>query len=175
MYVDLCVPLAPVRALVVEVQTTSLGRGDCFLEDIIIVFLVHLAIIKNVTSILLAMHVLMRPLATDEPVPRKETLPLSKLLPKGTPSEQMIVLGWLIDTCPLLLCLPQDKLEQWSKECIKLLAEPKTSRAALESLIGKIVHATYVIPLSFFVLITIPTCLDEREKIEHLMRIPRKK
>ena len=80
--------------MTVKVLTTSLGQGKCFLDNIIKVFLVCPAIIKkNTASVPLAMHVLMRPLATDEPVPRKETLSLSKLLLEGTPSEQMIVLG----------------------------------------------------------------------------------
>ena len=75
IYVDPLVPLAPAKAMVVEVPTTSLGRGDCFLDDIIKVFVARWDIIKrNAASVPLAMHVSMRPLAKDKPVPRKETL-----------------------------------------------------------------------------------------------------
>ena len=68
-------------------------------DDLIKVCLDCLAIFKrNATSVSLAMHVLMKPLSKNEPVPRKETLLLIKLLLEGTSSELMIVLGWLIDT-----------------------------------------------------------------------------
>ena len=79
VYVDPLVLLAPARAMIVEVPTTSLGQGDCFLDDIIKIFLAHLSIFKkNAASVPLAIHVLMRPLTKDEPVPRKETLLLNK-------------------------------------------------------------------------------------------------
>ena len=118
------------------------------MDDIIKVFLNRLTIIKrNAASVPLAMHASMRPLSKDEPVPRKETLLLNKLLLEGTPSKLMIVLGWLIDTRRLLLRLPRNKFERWRKELKDLIADPIISRAALESLIGKLVHAVYVIPL----------------------------
>ena len=94
LYVDPSIHIAPARELAVEVPTTSLGRGDCFLDDIIKVCLNRLDIIKrNAASVPLAMYVSMRPLSQDEPVPRKETLSLNKLLLERTPSKLMIVLG----------------------------------------------------------------------------------
>ena len=99
VYVDPIIPIAPAGEIVVEVPITSLGRGDCFLDDIIKVFLNRPTIIKrNAASVPLAIYVSMRPLSTDETVPRKGTLSLNKLLLEGTPSELIIVLGWLIDT-----------------------------------------------------------------------------
>ena len=74
--------------MAVKVPTTSLGKGDCFLDDIIKVFVASWDIIKrNASSVPLAMHVSMRPLAKDKLVPRKETLLLTKLLLEGTSSE----------------------------------------------------------------------------------------
>ena len=119
------------------------------MDNIVKVFVARWDIIKrNAASVPLAMHVSMRPLAKDEPVPRKETLSLTKLLLEGSPSERMIVLGWMIDTQRLLLQLPKDKYDCWKKEIRDLLADPKISRENLESLIGKLVHAAYVIPLT---------------------------
>ena len=46
VYIDPSVSLAPARAMTVEVPTTSLGRGDCCLDDNIKVFLARLSIIK---------------------------------------------------------------------------------------------------------------------------------
>ena len=50
----------------------------------------------------LAFFASMRPIAKDEPVPRKETLSMSKLEAEGTPNEVMMVLGWETDTRRLL-------------------------------------------------------------------------
>ena len=73
VYVDPLIPIAPARAMAVEVPITSLGRGDYFLNNIIKVFLNRLTIIKrNAASVPLAMHVSMRPLSKDEPVPKKK-------------------------------------------------------------------------------------------------------
>ena len=90
----------------------------------------------------------MRPFAKDELVPRKETLSLNKLKLKRSPSKLMIVLGWLINTCQLLLRLQKDKFDWWRKKLRELLADPKISRITLKSLIGELVYVAYVIPLS---------------------------
>ena len=73
---------------------------------------------------------------------------MNKLLLEGTPSESMIVFGWLIDTRQMLLWLPQDNFERWVKDLRDLIVHPKISRPALESLVLKLVHAAYIIPLS---------------------------
>ena len=98
--------------MAVEVPTRSLGRGDCYLDDIIKIFLgLNHIIQKHAASALLALHVSMRPLADDEPVPRKQPLSIPKLKAKGTPRELMMVLGWLLDTRRLLLRLPDYKMD----------------------------------------------------------------
>mmetsp|Transcript_55246 Transcript_55246/g.59846 ORF Transcript_55246/g.59846 Transcript_55246/m.59846 type:complete len:112 (-) Transcript_55246:260-595(-) len=67
-------PYATARPMAVEVPTTSLGRGDCYLDDIIKVYLgLKHVIRKHAASAPLALHVSMRPLADEEPVPRKQT------------------------------------------------------------------------------------------------------
>ena len=66
-------------------------------------------ILKHTTSAPLALHISMRPLAKDEPVPRKETLSLPKLEAEGTPNKMMVVLEWWLDIRCLLLRLLKDK------------------------------------------------------------------
>ena len=135
--------------MAVEVPTRSLGRGDCYLDDIIKVYLGLKHIIwKHAASAPLALYVSMRPLAEDEPVPRKQPLSLPKLEAEGTPSEMMIVLGWWLDTHKLLLRLPDDKFLAYSKEVEEILAAGRVDGKNLESIIGKFVHASYAVPLS---------------------------
>ena len=88
-------PYAKAQPMAVKVPTRSLGRGDCYLDDIIKVYLgLKHVIRKHAASAPLALHVSMMPLASDKPVPRKETLSLPKLEAEGTPNKMMIVLGW---------------------------------------------------------------------------------
>ena len=140
---------AKAQPMAVEVPTRSLGRGDCYLDDIIKVYVgIKSAILKHAASAPLAMFVSMRPLATDEPVPRKETLSLPKLKAEGTPSEMMIVLGWWLDTRRLLLRLPNDKFVAYSKEVEEILDAGKINGKDLEHIIGVFVHTSYAVPLS---------------------------
>ena len=143
------VPYATARTMAVEVPTRSLGRGDCFLDDIIKVYVGLREIIqKHAASAPLALHVSMRPLAEEEPIPRKQTLSMPKLEAEGTPSEMMIVLGWWLDTRRLLLRLPDDKFKAYSKEVEEILSAGRVNGKDLESIIRKFVHASYAVPLS---------------------------
>ena len=90
----------------------------------------------------------MRPLAEEEPIPRKQTLLMPKLEAEGTQSEMMIVLGWWLDTRRLLLRLPDDKFEAYSKEVEEILSAGKVNGKDLESIIGKFIHTSYAVPLS---------------------------
>ena len=102
--------------MAVNVPTRSLRRGDCYLDGIIKVYLGFKDVIrKHAASTPLALHVSMRPLASNNPVPRKETLSLTKIQAESTPCEMMIVLGWWLDTRRLLLRLPNDKFVAYSK------------------------------------------------------------
>jgi hypothetical protein len=79
-YLDDSTPLALARPLAVDIPTTALGRGDCFVDDIIKVFIYDPVQIKrHAASAPLAIHVAMRPNAGDkEPIDRRQTLFRSK-------------------------------------------------------------------------------------------------
>ena len=49
----------------------------------------------------------------DEPVPRDDMVSMNKLMAKGSPSKQQIMLGLFVDTRRLLVSLPLDKNEVW--------------------------------------------------------------
>ena len=44
-----------------------------------------------------------------------------KLLAKGSPAEQQIVLAWLLDTRRLLVSLPSDKYSAWIETIAKVV------------------------------------------------------
>ena len=77
-FLEETMPYATAQPMAVEVPTRSLGRGDCYLDDIIKVYLGLKHIIwKHAASAPLALHVSMRPLAEDKPVHRKQPTTLA--------------------------------------------------------------------------------------------------
>ena len=74
IYLDDDIPLAPGRPMAVDIPTTAMGRGDCFIDDIIKGFLDFPCNIKrHASSALLSVFLSMRPLAGAggnlEPIP----------------------------------------------------------------------------------------------------------
>lgn len=59
---------------------------------------------------LFSIHIVERPLATIEPIPREEMACIKKLLAEGALSEIKITLGWEIDTRRLLIRLTNEKI-----------------------------------------------------------------
>jgi hypothetical protein len=145
--------MSPARPLSVHIPVTALGRSDCFIDDIIIVMIDRAEqIMRHSSAGPLAIHVAMRPNAgvEKEPIPRRDTLSKDKLEAEGAPAESQIVLGWRINTRLLSLQLPLDKFTAWSSDIVNILerADRVVTRKELESLIGRLNHASYVIPLS---------------------------
>jgi hypothetical protein len=102
------VPIAPGRPMAVLIPVTSTGRSDCYIDDIIKVFLALSSNYERQTqAVPLAVYVTMRPHAVDdEPIPRRENLSVPKLIAEGTPAEEQIVLGWFLETRRLIIKLP---------------------------------------------------------------------
>lgn len=174
VYIDLLILLALARGMVVDVLIILIGRGDYFSNNMTTLIFDCLSIIKrNTVSMPLPMYVSMGLFTKDEPVLRKETLSLNKLNSERTLNKQMIVSGWLIDTCQFLIRLPQDKFSWGRTELRELLADTKISRIALEALIGKLAHAAYIIPLSRNFLSRFRDLLTsmKEKKIEHPVKI----
>jgi hypothetical protein len=96
----------------------------------------------------LAIFVANRPHAGDaEPVPRRENLSGPKLVAEGTPIELQIVLGWELKTRLLLIILPFDKFVAWTSDISDTIQTESITLGELHSLIGRLNHAAYVIPL----------------------------
>ena len=134
-----------------EVDTTSDSFRDCFIDDIIDC---HLDTPRNrcraAHIVQMAVHVMSRPHAGDdkEPVPRRPLLGPDKLAAEGRSSERQIVLGWEIRTRAFTVALPRDKHHAWKEDLESIISRKEASREETESLIGRLNHASYVIPLS---------------------------
>jgi hypothetical protein len=105
------IPLVRAYPTAVRVPTSVTSRTDCFIDDLILVFLDTPPNRKRQPhTVPLAVYVANRPNAGDqEPMPRRENILEPKLIAEGTPAEEQIVLGWALETRRLIVRLPGDK------------------------------------------------------------------
>ena len=143
------IPLASGKELAVDVEPRPDGFHDVYLDDMVQLFLDRPETVDRASGIVpFVLHTMVRPKSDDEPIPRNDILGEDKMLAEGSPSEEMRVLGWLLDSRRLLIRLPTDKFLNWSK-CVDSMMNAKTCTfQAIDSLVGKLVHATKGIPLS---------------------------
>jgi hypothetical protein len=124
---------------------------DCFIDDIIDC---HLDTPRNRHRsphiVQMAVHVMSRPHAGEdsEPIPRRPLLGPDKLEAEGRSAEVQIVLGWEVKTRPFIVALPRDKYLAWAGDLKKIIVSKGCTIQELESLVGRLTHASYLIPLS---------------------------
>ena len=168
-------PFEHSRPCAVVVPTTVTGRTECFIDDLVNVFLAtptNLATEPHVVP--LAIHVSSRPHADSaEPVPRRQVIGPEKLAAEGTPAESQIVLGWSINTRTMTVSLPFDKFTAWTAELDSHLQSKKCSMKSLESTIGKLNHAALVIPLSRHFLNRLRIKIDRSNSARHILQLSR--
>jgi hypothetical protein len=106
----LSIPFGDALPLALEPPACPKGKVDCFVDDVTTVYLdTPENCARTPAAVPQAIHILNRPLASDEPIPRELFLALDKLKAEGRPSKQGILLGWSICTCTLRIGLPEDK------------------------------------------------------------------
>jgi hypothetical protein len=122
-----------------------------FIDDLMNVFLdTESNLARQPHTVPLAMFVTSRPHAgtTQEPIARRPILSISKLLAEGSPAEQQIVLGWMLDARRLLISLLEDKYQAWINSIDSIIANAKCMRNDLETLVGQLNHAAHIIPMA---------------------------
>jgi hypothetical protein len=129
-----------------EEEANCVAKGDNYIDDQLSV---GVDIGDNITRLAaagpLALHVIGRPLADCEPIPRDDLLSLKKFFAEAAPEEIKIVLGWLINAWELTVALPQDKYVAWSRSIRQILAAKRVALADLEELVGRLNHLCRVI------------------------------
>ena len=123
---------------------------DGFVDDIITITLdIEELTTRAKGAVPLALHTIFRPTSADEPVTRHDVLSLRKMLGEGCLSELKVILGWLVDTRNFLIKLPEDKARTWIKDIDDLIKKKTASipvkEKELESMIGKLNHACYIL------------------------------
>jgi hypothetical protein len=129
-------------------EENILAKFDNFIDDLIGAGVEVDDTIKRLAAVgPLVFHALGRPLSEQEQIPRTDPLSLAKFEAEGMPEEKKTILGWDIDTHALTMSLPKKKFLAWSSIITTILQAEKVTFKALESLIGRLQHATDACPL----------------------------
>jgi hypothetical protein len=161
LLLDDSVEFAQAKALDVELPDDDWGRVDDFIDDGIVI-VPDLKENRNraVQSLLLAIHIICRPLDSNEHIAREDCLSLSKLAEEGMLSEEPIILGWKINTRRLTISLPENKYKRWNEDLSSYIKAKKISYKDLESLIGRLNHSATACPLMRYFLNRIRKTLE---------------
>jgi hypothetical protein len=111
------------KSLDIALEPDNYGKIDIFIDDGIAIT-PDLGENSNraIQAMLLAIHVLCRPLDSNEPLLREDCLSLSKLKEEGSLSEKFTLLGWDINTRKLTIALPEKKFSRWSNEICQIVS-----------------------------------------------------
>ena len=143
------IPFGSALELDVDITPNSYGCVDDFVDDRVVVIPdIGDNRLRGAGALPLAIHLMCRPLAADEPVKRDDPLSLSKLLEEGTLAEQFVFLGWKVNLRLLILSLPQDKFLAWSQDIDAIIKAKKATFQDLDSMVGRLNHAATPLSLA---------------------------
>jgi hypothetical protein len=141
------IPITPALPMQLQPPLYPHGKADTFVNDVILVFLDTPENFQWApAAVPLAMHIINRPMSTNRPIPREPVLAMDKLSREGAPSEIVTVPGWIINTRRLAISLPQDKYAAWTRDVQAIITHQRCSFPELDSLEGRLNHATYITP-----------------------------
>ncbi len=136
------------KNLDIAIPLDDWGKVDDFIDDgIVIVPDIKDNRNRAIQALLLAIHVICRPIAPSEPLSREDCLSLGKLEEEGTLSERLTILGWDINTRLLTISLPTKKFKHWNADLKSIISTKKVSYKNLESTLGRLNHAAAACPV----------------------------
>ena len=136
------VPLGKAVKLAVHFPREEIGKTELFIDDYAPIALdVGNNVDRVACAVPLAIHTVGRQLSPNEPLPRDDLVSLSKLAAEGKMEETKIMLGWLINTRSMLLHLPLNKFNGWSKDILDAISRTIIDGSTLETMTGRLNHA----------------------------------
>jgi hypothetical protein len=82
-----------------------------------------------------------------KPVKRRGLLLVPKLEVEGTPAEEHIILGWILNTRLLLILLPVNKYEAWPSNTRAIMLTRQTMYGELKATLNWLKRVGYIITL----------------------------
>ena len=97
-------------------------------------------------------HAIFRPVLPNESVKQNNAVQQTKYHTEGFPQEMNTVLGWFINTRTFKIFLPSNKAEKWINDIRSLLSQNTVTTKDIESCIGRLNHAGFIIPVGRYFL-----------------------
>ena len=120
---------------------------DCYLDN-----LFGVRRDKDRVRLEAVLHLIGRPVeeGVPESLPRDALIAVSKFMADAKASETKTILGWEVDTRRMTVSLPSDEHRAWTIELQSLRTRPvrRATSKELESTIGRLSHASFVVPNS---------------------------
>ena len=147
-----CTPFGIARELFVPVPFRH-AAADGYIDDIITAMLDEGGwLLKGANAALLAVHTFFRPTTNSDPLPRPDAASIRKLIGEGTPDEKKTILGWFVDTRLFRIFLPLEKANEWIHSIKSIVKANIVNKTLLESTIGRLNHAGYILPQARYLL-----------------------
>ena len=99
-----------------------------------------------------------------DPIPRNNIINGVKHEAEGLLEETKIILGWFIDFRRFEIALPKHKLKEWIFDMDKAMNNKKIDTKTLESIVGRLNHAGFVLPFGKYFLNRI------RQRLKHALK-----
>ena len=140
-------PFGTALPMMVDVPIDTPSKADVYIDDIITVSLASpMNDARASAAVPLSIHILGRPMSTNEPIQRDELMSIIKLQAEGQLEEYKTVLGWEINTRTLTIHIPTQKYKVWKDSINVLLHRRDSKHKELETLIGRLTHLSSVVP-----------------------------
>ena len=147
-------------------------KVDGFVDGLITVGFLDLRWKRLDGAVLLSICMLRFFISDSETVSRDDLLALNKLLEEGSLEETKAVSGSLLDIRGLTVALPDDKHKEWITQIKSILSAGSCTPVDLESLIGRLNHAAFVIPNSRHILNRLRNLLSRFKKHRKIILTP---
>ena len=100
----------------------------------------------------LTLHSTFRPVSTKDPIKRDNIINLIKHPAEGLLEEIKTILGWLVNFRTFKIFLPMHKLKEWMIDINNAIKKKSLTLKSLESIIGRLNHAGYILPFGKYFL-----------------------
>ena len=140
----------PALPLMMSIPILPFGKCDEFIDDVgtVGVDTGPDSILRLESAAPLAIACVARGLDPEDELVRDDFMCLHKMEAEGGLREILTILGWIINTRKLLISLPENKFIAWCAQIREILKDGKVSAEDLHTLIGRLNHAAFVIPMA---------------------------
>ena len=147
VYIDESVHFEQALPTIVSPPVNCCAKADVYIDDTTTISLDDPdTTLRARAAVPLAIHIVGRPIAPNEPIPRMDLISIEKLKAEGRMEELKTDLGWRFDTRRLLVALSDDKYKAWSSKISKMIENGSTNHDELDTIIGQLTHVTVILP-----------------------------